>query len=172
MAMALLVGLIVLVRVTREYAWNYTHAPIVAGGYPMEAKPPAAHVAMEQEQQNRPPALVQILPTSPAGTLGRRSPGCLSRACQRENVNFSSSLGKIDKPSPLPLVKREQKAQACLYLRCFHGDPHAQMDSPRRVFPSPGSGVLRQVFVVGEKTATADISTSFTPPISHSPTRN
>jgi hypothetical protein len=66
-AVVLLAGLIVLVRVTRDYAWNYTHAPIVAGGYAMEAKPPAAHVAMEQEQQNRPPSLVQILPTSPQG---------------------------------------------------------------------------------------------------------
>ena len=63
--LALLAGLIVLVRVTRDYAWNYTHPTIVPGGYPMEAKPPAAHVAMEQEQQNRPPALVQILPAPP-----------------------------------------------------------------------------------------------------------
>ncbi|HEY2040580.1 MAG TPA: CPBP family intramembrane glutamic endopeptidase [Edaphobacter sp.] len=66
-ALALLAGLIVLVRVTRDYAWNYTHAPILPGGYPMEAKPPAAHVAMEQEQQNRPPALIQILPAPPQG---------------------------------------------------------------------------------------------------------
>jgi membrane protease YdiL (CAAX protease family) len=65
-AVALVVGLIVLVRVTRDYAWNYTHVPIVAGGYPMEVKPPAAHVAMEESaQQNRPAALVQILPTTP-----------------------------------------------------------------------------------------------------------
>ena len=67
MAIALFAGLIVLIRVTRDYAWNYTHAPIVAGGYPMEAQPPAAHTAMEQSQQNRPPALVQILPSSPEG---------------------------------------------------------------------------------------------------------
>ncbi|QNI38552.1 CPBP family intramembrane metalloprotease [Edaphobacter sp. 4G125] len=66
-ALALLAGLIVLVRITRDYAWNYTHPPIIPGGYPMEAKPPAAHVAMEQAQQNRPPDLVQILPTSPQG---------------------------------------------------------------------------------------------------------
>lgn len=66
-ALALLVGLVILVRVTREYAWNYTHPTIVPGGYPMEAKPPAAHVAMEQEQQSRPPALIQILPASPQG---------------------------------------------------------------------------------------------------------
>jgi len=66
-SIALLVGLIVLIRVTRDYAWNYTHPPIVAGGYPMEAKPPAAHTAMEQQSQSRPPALVQILPSSPQG---------------------------------------------------------------------------------------------------------
>jgi membrane protease YdiL (CAAX protease family) len=65
--LALLAGLIVLVRTTRDYAWNYTHVPIVPGGYPMEAKPPAAHDAMEQAQQHRPPALVQILPTPPQG---------------------------------------------------------------------------------------------------------
>jgi uncharacterized protein len=64
-AVALLVGLVVLVRVTRDYAWNYTHAPIVAGGYPMEAKPPAAHTAMEQ--QARPASLIQILPSAPQG---------------------------------------------------------------------------------------------------------
>jgi membrane protease YdiL (CAAX protease family) len=62
----LLLGIIILVRVTRDYAWHYTYVPIVGAGYPMEAPPPAAHVAMEQ--QARPPAavsLVQILPTTP-----------------------------------------------------------------------------------------------------------
>ena len=62
----LLIGIAVLVRLTRDYAWHYTYVPIVGAGYPMEAQPPAAHVAMEQ--QARPPAavsLVQILPTTP-----------------------------------------------------------------------------------------------------------
>ncbi len=62
----LLVGIAILVRITRDYAWHYTYVPIVPAGYPMEAPPPAAHVAMEQ--QARPasaPALVQILPTTP-----------------------------------------------------------------------------------------------------------
>ncbi len=59
----LLAGLVVLVRVTRDWAWAYTHAPIVAAGYPMEVAPPPAHAAMEQAP--RPPALVQILPTTP-----------------------------------------------------------------------------------------------------------
>jgi hypothetical protein len=68
----LLIGIAVLVRVTRDYAWHYTYVPIVAAGYPMEAAPPAAHVAMQQQelmaQQTRPAApvtLVQILPSTP-----------------------------------------------------------------------------------------------------------
>ncbi len=62
---ALIAGLIVLVRTTRDYAWNYTHSPIVPGGYPMDIAPPPAHTAMEQAQQTRAPELVQILPTTP-----------------------------------------------------------------------------------------------------------
>jgi uncharacterized protein len=68
-AIVLLIGIALLVRVTRDYAWHYTYVPIVAAGYPMEAPPPAAHVAMEQmAQQTRPAAavsLVQILPSTP-----------------------------------------------------------------------------------------------------------
>jgi len=65
----LLIGIVVLVLVTRDYAWHYTYVPIVAAGYPLEAPPPAAHVAMEQmAEQTRPAApvtLVQILPSTP-----------------------------------------------------------------------------------------------------------
>ena len=64
-AIALLLGLIVLVRTTRDYAWHYTHAPIVPGGYPMDVPPPAAHTAMEEAQKARAPELIQILPTTP-----------------------------------------------------------------------------------------------------------
>jgi hypothetical protein len=65
-AAVLLIGIIVLVRITRDYAWDYTFKPIVAGGYPTEVQPPAAHVAMEQQAQAAPAsALVQILPTTP-----------------------------------------------------------------------------------------------------------
>ncbi len=63
----LIVGLVVLVRVTRDYAWNYTHAPIVPGGYPMDIAPPAAHTAMEKAEQERKPSLIQILPSTPQG---------------------------------------------------------------------------------------------------------
>ena len=63
---ASLACIVVLVFLTRDYAWNYTHPPIVAGGYPLDVPPPAAHAAMEQEAQARPASLVQILPTTPA----------------------------------------------------------------------------------------------------------
>jgi hypothetical protein len=63
----LLVGIAILMRITRDYAWHYTYVPIVAAGYPMEAQPPAAHVAMEQQARPAPAAasLVQILPVTP-----------------------------------------------------------------------------------------------------------
>ncbi len=59
----LLAAMLVLFRVTRDFAWTYTHAPIVAGGYPMDVAPPPAHTALEQSAP--PPPLVQILPSSP-----------------------------------------------------------------------------------------------------------
>jgi uncharacterized protein len=63
----LLIAIAVLVRFTRDYAWDYTHEPIVAAGYPMDAPPPAAHVAMEREARpaSAAPSLVQILPVTP-----------------------------------------------------------------------------------------------------------
>jgi uncharacterized protein len=68
----LLIGIAILVRATRDYAWHYTYAPVVSAGYPMEPTPPPAHAAMEQmaqrTQQAQPPAgvsLVQILPATP-----------------------------------------------------------------------------------------------------------
>jgi uncharacterized protein len=63
----LLIGIAVLVGITRDYAWHYTYVPIVPAGYPMEAPPPAAHVAMEQQARPAPAAvtLVQILPATP-----------------------------------------------------------------------------------------------------------
>jgi uncharacterized protein len=61
--LVLLGGMIVLYRATRDYAWLYTHAPIVPAGYEVTVAPPAAHVAMEKAAA--PPSLVQILPTTP-----------------------------------------------------------------------------------------------------------
>jgi hypothetical protein len=65
-AIVLLIGVVILVRITRDYAWNYTHKPIVSGGYAVEVAPPAAHVAMEQEAKPAPAnSLIQILPVTP-----------------------------------------------------------------------------------------------------------
>ena len=65
-AVALVIGIVVLVRMTREYAWSYTFKPIVAGGYPTEVAPPPAHMAMEQQgSASSAPGLVQILPVTP-----------------------------------------------------------------------------------------------------------
>jgi hypothetical protein len=59
----------ILVRVTTDYAWNYTHPPIIPAGYDVTIAPPAAHLAMEQSalsaQTVNPASLVQILPASP-----------------------------------------------------------------------------------------------------------
>jgi len=57
-----LVAIPVLYRITRNYAWDYTHTPIVAAGYAMEISPPAAHTAMEAAAAPAP--LVQILGTT------------------------------------------------------------------------------------------------------------
>jgi len=65
-AVVLIIGIGLLVRVTRDFAWEYTFRPIVAAGYPTEVAPPAAHSAMEQQQSAQAaPALVQILPSTP-----------------------------------------------------------------------------------------------------------
>jgi uncharacterized protein len=65
--LVLFIAIGILVRLTRDYAWQYTHRPIVAAGYAMDAPPPAAHVAMEQQARPAPaaPSLVQILPVTP-----------------------------------------------------------------------------------------------------------
>jgi hypothetical protein len=75
---ALMVGIVVLVRMTRDYAWHYTYVPIVPAGYPMEAAPPPAHVAMEQmaqmTQQAQPAPAVSLVQIQPA-TSQTRSAG-------------------------------------------------------------------------------------------------
>lgn len=58
----------VMVRVTSDWAWSYTHPPIIPAGYDVTVAPPAAHVAMEQAAANagpvNPASLVQILPAA------------------------------------------------------------------------------------------------------------
>jgi hypothetical protein len=68
----------ILVRVTEDYAWNYTHPPIIPGGYDVTIAPPAAHVAMEQSALDagpvNPASLVQILPATPQSTAAGEPP--------------------------------------------------------------------------------------------------
>ncbi|SEF67026.1 hypothetical protein SAMN05421819_0762 [Bryocella elongata] len=64
-AVAVCLGLPVLYRITRDYAWHYTAPEIIAAGYAMEVAPPPAHAAMEA--QAKPAPLVQIASITPAG---------------------------------------------------------------------------------------------------------
>ena len=59
----LLAAIAVLVRASSDYAWSYTHPPIIPAGYDVTIPPPAVHVALEQAVQ--PASLVQILPAAP-----------------------------------------------------------------------------------------------------------
>lgn len=63
----LIAGMVVLVRSTREYAWEYNVEPIIGRGYVMDAPPPEAHVKMEQAA--KPAPLVQIGPLPPPSTV-------------------------------------------------------------------------------------------------------
>ena len=59
-----------LYRVTRDFAWNYTHTQILPGGYEVTVAPPAAHTQMEEAAAAKAPSLVQILPSTPQGLSG------------------------------------------------------------------------------------------------------
>jgi len=65
----LLAAIPILVRATSDYAWNYTHPPIIPAGYDVTIAPPAAHVAMEQAQSIQPASLIQILPAASPGPV-------------------------------------------------------------------------------------------------------
>ena len=82
-ALVLLLGLPALYALTRDYAWNYTHAPIVAGGYPMDVAPPAAHTAMEAAAAA--PALVQIAPVT--STVASTLPAAAAELRERETTS-------------------------------------------------------------------------------------
>jgi membrane protease YdiL (CAAX protease family) len=66
----LLGAILVLYRITRDYAWNYTHPEIVSAGYPMDIAPPAAHIAMESAAASSSPLVtISAITPSNASTL-------------------------------------------------------------------------------------------------------
>jgi hypothetical protein len=67
------VAIPVVVRVSGDWAWSYTHPPIIPAGYDVTVAPPAAHVAMEQAAVNAGP-LVQILPATAQSESADRIP--------------------------------------------------------------------------------------------------
>ena len=58
--MVIIPAVFILYRMTRGYAWDYTHEPIVPMGYAVTIAPPAAHTAIEAEAAAKLDALVQI----------------------------------------------------------------------------------------------------------------
>ena len=58
-------AIVAVVLVSSDWAWDYTRKPLIPAGYAMDVPPPAAHVEMERSIPPAPPALVQILPTTP-----------------------------------------------------------------------------------------------------------
>ena len=63
-SLAMLVGMAVLYRATRDWAWAYTLPEIVPGGCEVTIASPAAHVAMEKTTAVAPPPLIQIMPVT------------------------------------------------------------------------------------------------------------
>lgn len=68
--MVLLLALVVLVRLTRDYAWLYTYQSPVPAGYPMDVQPPPQHEAQAAVKPQ--PQLIQIAPL--AGPAAPRGP--------------------------------------------------------------------------------------------------
>jgi membrane protease YdiL (CAAX protease family) len=66
-SVVLLVSIVVILRATRQYAWEYTYTPPAPGGYPMEATPPVGH-----DPSLAP--LVQILSSSPSSPVANPAP--------------------------------------------------------------------------------------------------
>jgi uncharacterized protein len=64
----LIIAILILYRITRQYAWDYTYHPPTAAGYPMDIAPPAAHTDMENAAAAAPAPLVQILSTTPTAS--------------------------------------------------------------------------------------------------------
>ena len=113
---ALVAGLVAVYKLTRDYAWEYTHVPIVAGGYPMDVPPPAAHAAMEAAA---PPPLVQILGAVPVTSLlpPRRS----STGMGAEGIG---SAGIGNPPPPREAVVAEHEVPSSTKVEFFENpDP-------------------------------------------------
>jgi membrane protease YdiL (CAAX protease family) len=66
--LVLIAAIPLMYRITRDYAWEYTHEPIVSAGYAMDIAPPAAHTAMENAAAAAPAPLVQILGSTPTAS--------------------------------------------------------------------------------------------------------
>ncbi len=62
--LVMLAAIVAVVRVSRDWAWDYTRPALIPAGYAMDVAPPAEHVEMEK-QAVKAPVLVQILPTTP-----------------------------------------------------------------------------------------------------------
>ena len=69
-------ALVVLFRMTREYAWHYTWQPLEGAGYAMEVAPPAEHVREEKRHAAAAP-LVQIGGIAPATSEPAAAPKAL-----------------------------------------------------------------------------------------------
>jgi len=77
-ALLLIVAIPILMRVTDDYAWQYTHPPLTPAGIEVAIAPPAAHGSSDANAQSQvatsPTApLVQILATTPRGASVRSS---------------------------------------------------------------------------------------------------
>ncbi len=68
-ALLLVAAIAVVVRVSSDWAWDYTRVELIPAGYPMDVAPPPAHVEMEKQEAAAPAVagLVQILPSTPQG---------------------------------------------------------------------------------------------------------
>ena len=99
--LVLLGGTMALYSLTREYAWAYTHPPIVPGGYPMDVPPPAAHAAMEAAAA---PQLVQILGATP----GIPSPFEAPRRVPGQGP-ADAGLGEIARSAQVPEARDEDE---------------------------------------------------------------
>jgi membrane protease YdiL (CAAX protease family) len=61
----MIAAIVVVVKVSGDWAWDYTRPPLVPAGYPMDVPPPAEHVEMEKAAAPAGAGLVQILPVTP-----------------------------------------------------------------------------------------------------------